>query len=96
MKIPWVSSENIALSELRQYGWLIQNHSKIWERVILDMIGNISSYKDDTASEPYLFAIGQGIEEYIEKLYKIINIYHAKMSTRELVCNGTVKYSERK
>jgi hypothetical protein len=96
MKIPWVSSESIALSELRQYGWLIQNHSKTWERVILDMIGNISSYKEDTASEPYLFAIGQGIEEYIEKLYKIINIFKANIPTRELVCNGTVKFSERK
>jgi hypothetical protein len=62
----------------------------------MDMIGNISSYKEDTASEPYLFAIGQGVEEYIEKLYKIININQAKVSLRELVCNGTDKYSERR
>jgi hypothetical protein len=94
MKIPWVASENIALSELRQFGWLVQNHSKIWERVILDMIGNISSYKEDTAGEPYLFAIGQGIEEYIEKLYKMINFSQAKASTRELVYDGTTKYPE--
>ena len=96
MKIPWVASENIALSELRQFGWLVQNHSKIWERVILDMIGNTSSYKEDTAGEPYLFAIGQGIEEYIEKLYKIINISQAKVSKRELVYYGTTKYAERR
>ncbi len=96
MKIPWVASENIALSELRQYGWLVQNHSRIWERVILDMIGNISSYKADTASEPYLFAIGQGIEEYIEKLYRIINFCHTKVSTGELVYDGTIKYPERR
>jgi glycosyltransferase involved in cell wall biosynthesis len=96
MKIPWVASENIALSELRQFGWLVQNHSKIWERVLLDMISNISSYKEDTAGEPYLFAIGQGIEEYIEKLYKIINFSQAKASTRELVYDGTTKYPERR
>lgn len=96
MKIPWVASENIAASDLRQFGWLVQNHSKIWERVILDMIGNISSYKEDTASEPYLFAIGQGIEEYIEKLYKIINFNQAKLSKRELVYDGTTKYPARR
>lgn len=96
MKIPWVASENIALSELRQFGWLVQNHSKIWERVILDMIGNISSYKEDTASEPYLFAIGQGVEEYIEKLYKIINLSQVKVSTRELVYDGITKYPARR
>ena len=96
MKIPWVASENIALSELRQFGWLVQNHSKIWERVILDMIGNISSYKEDTASEPYLFAIGQGVEEYIEKLYKIINFSQVKVSKRELVYDGIAKYPARR
>ena len=96
MKIPWVASDNIALSELRQFGWLVQNHSKIWERVIMDMIGNISSYKEDTASEPYLFAIGQGVEEYIEKLYKIINFSQVKVSTRELVYDGITKYPARR
>lgn len=73
MKIPWVGSNSIALSDLNQYGWLVQNHVSIWKRVLLDMVGNINAYKEEAASEPYLFAIGQGVDEYIEKLYMIIN-----------------------
>ena len=73
MKIPWVGSYSIALSDLREFGWTLQNHDVIWKRVILDMVGNINAYKAEAATEPYLFAIGQGVEDYIEKLYKIIS-----------------------
>ncbi len=96
MKIPWVASEGAAFAELRQYGWLVQNHASLWERVLLDMVGNINAYKEDTAGEPYLFAIGQGKDEYIEKLFKIINFSQAKPVTRELINHDTDEYYARR
>ncbi len=96
MKIPWVASENNAFAELRHYGWLVQNHANLWERILLDMVGNIQAYKEDTAGEPYLFAIGQGKDEYIEKLFKIINFCQSNTVAREMVSHDTDEYYARR
>lgn len=89
MKIPWVASENEALYDLRQYGWLVKNHSSLWERVLLDMIGNLRAYHDDTAGEPYLFAISNGVDEYIDKLYNIIMAAQDPARKQEMAINDT-------
>lgn len=89
MKIPWVASENQAFYDIKQYGWLVKNHSELWERVLMDMIGNITAYKEDTFGEPYLFAVGMGIDEYIEKLYNIIMSVQDSQKIREMVINDS-------
>ena len=96
MKIPWVGSSSIALSDLGQYGWLVQNHESIWKRVIRDMVGNINAYKREAASEPYLFAIGQGVDEYIEKLYKMINRTQVKPLLGVMTGNVANEYYARR
>ena len=96
MKIPWVGSNSIALSDLREYGWTVQNHDGIWKRVISDMVGNITAYKAEAASEPYLFAIGQGVDDYIEKLYKIINQIQVKPSLGVTTKNVPDEYFARR
>jgi len=96
MKIPWVASENQAFYDIKQYGWLVKNHSKIWERVLMDMIGNLTAYKEDTFGEPYLFAIGMGIDEYIEKLYNIIISVQDSQKTREMVINDSSNHISNK
>jgi glycosyltransferase involved in cell wall biosynthesis len=68
MKIPWVASEGPAYSELRPYGWLVKNSTSGWERVLLDMIDHIDDYRAEAAREPYLFGLGQSIDENIDKM----------------------------
>jgi hypothetical protein len=66
MKIPWVASHGPAYYELRPYGWIIENNASTWERVLLDVIDHLPAYAEEAQSEPYLFAISQGIEENVE------------------------------
>lgn len=68
MKIPWVASEGPAYQELRPYGWLVQNASGAWERVLLDMIDHLDEYKEEAAGSPYLYAISQSIDENIDHI----------------------------
>ncbi len=60
------------------------------------MVGNISAYKAEAASEPYLFAIGQGVDEYIEKLYKIINRIQVKPLLGVITSNVPDEYYARR
>jgi glycosyltransferase involved in cell wall biosynthesis len=68
MKIPWVASQGPAYHDLRSYGWLVNNNSSAWERVLLDMIDHLSDYKQEASFEPYLFGISQSIDENIDKI----------------------------
>lgn len=68
LKIPWAGTNHPVLRELRPYGWLVQNKAVVWERVILDMVDHLNAYHEEAAKEPYLYAIGKGIEENIEKI----------------------------
>jgi glycosyltransferase involved in cell wall biosynthesis len=68
MKIPWVASEGPAYNELRDYGWLVKNTASGWERVLLDMVDHLDDYRAEAAREPYLFGIGQGIDENIDQV----------------------------
>lgn len=71
MKIPWVASGGPAYNELRPYGWLVENTSDAWERVLLDVIDHLDEYKAEAAREPYLFGISQGIDENVGKVLDI-------------------------
>lgn len=66
MKIPWVASESPAYNDLRGYGWMVKNTPGAWERVLLDMVDNLSAYKKEAAGEAYVFSIGQNIDENID------------------------------
>lgn len=96
MKIPWVGSSSIALADLRQYGWLVQNHDSIWKRVILDMVGNIPAYKEEAGGEPYLFAISQVVDEYLEKLYRVIERMQLKPYLGAMTGNVSHEYIARR
>jgi len=76
MKIPWVASEGSAYQELKHFGWLVKNTPKAWERILLDMVDHINDYKNEAAGEPYLFGIGQNIDENVNRVISIYeNIY---------------------
>lgn len=68
MKIPWVASESPAYHELRPYGWLVDNSTAAWERVLLDMIDHLEDYRAEAAREAYLFGISQSIDGNIDKI----------------------------
>ncbi len=72
MKIPWVASEGSAYQELKRFGWLVKNTPEAWERIFLDMVDHITDYKREAAGEPYLFGIGQNIDENVNQ---VISIY---------------------
>lgn len=73
MKIPWVGSESPAHYELGDYGWLVKDNPSAWERVLLDIIDNLTEYKLEASRTPYLFGISQSIDDNVEK---IITTYH--------------------
>jgi hypothetical protein len=83
MQIPWVASEGMWCHEFRQYGWLVQNKPGAWERVLEDMVDDLETYRHES-SEAYLYSLGQGIEENIEKLATIC------ASIRSSVLDGVV------
>ena len=68
MRIPWVASDGPPYHQMRSYGWLVNNTPNAWERILLDMVDHIDDYKAEAAGEPYLYGIGQGIDENIEKV----------------------------
>jgi glycosyltransferase involved in cell wall biosynthesis len=68
MKIPWIASEGPAYAELRPYGWLVKNSASAWERLLLDMVDHIGDYRAEAARDPYLFALGQSIDENIDRV----------------------------
>jgi glycosyltransferase involved in cell wall biosynthesis len=70
MKVPWAASSGICCRELGQYGWLVQNNPATWERILDDMLNNLENYRAESA-EGYIFALGQGIDENIDKLLAV-------------------------
>lgn len=68
MKIPWAASEGPAYHELRPYGWLVKNSASAWERVLLDMVDHLDDYRAESSRDPYLFGIGQSIEENVDRV----------------------------
>lgn len=68
MKIPWAASDRPPYHDFRAYGWMVNNTSKAWERVLLDMIDHIEDYREEAARDAYLFGISKGIDGNIEKI----------------------------
>jgi hypothetical protein len=83
MQIPWVASDGMWCHELRQYGWLVQNKPGAWERVLEDMVDDLDTYRHES-SEAYLYSLGQGIDENVEKLASICT------SIRSHILDGVV------
>jgi len=78
MKIPWVASDSPAYNDLRPYGWLVQNTTGAWERVLLDMVDHIGDHKSEAARDPYLYGISQNIDENIEKVLSLYSTIAVK------------------
>ena len=82
MKIPWIASDGPAYHFLRSYGWLVQNKSNAWERILLDMVDNLDGHKAEAISDPFLFSLSQGIDQNVDKivsLYQSIQAKHVNM-----------------
>jgi glycosyltransferase involved in cell wall biosynthesis len=71
MKIPWVASDSPAYEDLRPYGWLVQNTSSAWERVLLDMIDHLEDYRQEAAGASYLYGISQSVDENVENILAV-------------------------
>lgn len=78
MKIPWVASEGPAYYGLRSYGWMVQNKCNTWERILFDMVDNINGHKLEAASDPFLFSLGQSIDQNIDKILALYQSIRSK------------------
>jgi hypothetical protein len=65
LKIPWAASRGFAYHDLHPYGWLVENSSETWTRVLLDMVDHIDDYKSEAGQAAYLFGLSQSIDENI-------------------------------
>jgi len=71
MKIPWVASQGPAYHDLQSFGYLVRNTADDWKNRLLDMVDHLADYKEEASGEPYLFGIGQGIDENVNRLVEI-------------------------
>lgn len=85
MKIPWVASDRPPYHEFSSYGWTVNNTSKAWERVLLDMVDHIDDHREEAARDAYLFGISKGIDGNIEK---IISTYQQIAGIPEMARGG--------
>ena len=72
LKIPWVGSQSAAYHELRNCGWMVENSVGAWQRTLLDLVDHYQDYKLEASQVPYLFSLGQSIDENIQQ---VIGIY---------------------
>lgn len=66
--IPWVASDQLPYRALGRYGRLVANVEAGWEEALLEVIDNIDAYRARASKEAFLFALGQDIDENIEKV----------------------------
>jgi glycosyltransferase involved in cell wall biosynthesis len=85
MKIPWIASEGPAYYEQRSYGWVVKNNVKAWERVLLDTVDHLADYRREAACEPYLYGIGQGIDENVDKIISVYSTVAARVTANRVV-----------
>lgn len=78
MKIPWIASDGPAYHSLRSYGWLVQNKSNAWERILLDMVDNLAGHKMEALSDPFLFSLSQSIDQNVDKIIALYQSIQAK------------------
>ena len=72
LKIPWIASQGPAFHDLRPYGRLLENKAELWQPMLLDMVDNYQSIQAEASEAPYLFSLGQTIDENI---HNVIGIY---------------------
>jgi hypothetical protein len=68
MKVPWIGSDLPSYRELSRFGWLVQNTPDAWERGLLELVDHLDVYRAEAAGEPFLFALGQDVNENIAKV----------------------------
>ena len=82
LKIPWVGSQSTAYHELRNCGWMVENSVGAWQRVLLDMVDHYQDYKLEASQVPYLFSLGQSIDENIQQ---VVGIYATIIDNSQIV-----------
>jgi hypothetical protein len=77
MKIPWVACKDHVFSPLRQFGCITDNSKESWKQKIIHIVDKLENYKARAKKEPYLYVIGQSLDENVQHLIgtyaKIIN-----------------------
>jgi glycosyltransferase involved in cell wall biosynthesis len=71
MKIPWVASQGAPYEDLKDFGILVRNDPFAWEEALIEIIDHLDLYKERAEQEPYLFALGQSVQENIGSILKI-------------------------
>jgi hypothetical protein len=68
LKIPWIASDYPTYSELRDYGFMVENRYVNWEHALDEMVTNYPVYKKLADNEAYEFAVSQSSDNNIEKV----------------------------
>lgn len=74
MKIPWIATDGPAYQELGEYGRLVENTARGWERALLDVVDALDAYREFASGKPYEWAAQQNVYDNADK---IITIYQA-------------------
>ncbi len=68
VKVPWVASRCPAYQGLELYGQLVENSADIWEETLLDMVDNLTEHQEESAGQPYQFALRQGADIQVDNI----------------------------
>lgn len=68
MQVPWVASEGAPYQGLRDFGLLVPNSARAWERALLEVIDHLEDYRARARGEAYQFALSQGVDENVERI----------------------------
>jgi len=79
MKIPWIASDCKAYTDLRPYGLMVKNAEENWEFALSDMLDRYVDYKYEAGGEPYLYAIGQDVNENVDRILGIYSTIQRKV-----------------
>lgn len=66
--IPWVASDQVPYRALGRYGRLVANTEADWTQALLEVVDNLDLYRMRASREAFLFALGQDVDENIEKV----------------------------
>lgn len=72
LKIPWIASDFITYSELRDYGTLVKNGTETWKKGLEDMVLNIEQKRKLANTKAYDFALTQTWDKNIDKYMKLL------------------------
>lgn len=70
-KIPWIGSNHLPHSDLKDYGMLVDNSKESWYQGLMMMVNSLPEYRAKAAGNAYLFALSQDIDENIGNILDV-------------------------